>query len=90
MKQIQLVGITSEELLNSIFKGIDARFAQLEKQFQPREPETYLTRKQTCELVGVNYTTLTNWKKKNILVPVSIGGRVLYKRSEIEAAMVRI
>lgn len=90
MKQIQLIGLTVDENNAPIFEYFDRKFKQLQEQFQPREPETYLTRKQVAEMLQVNYTTLHNWKHKNILVPVGIGSRVLYKRSDIENKLIKL
>ena len=42
------------------------------------------TRGETSEMLGgVSLTTLSNWAKSGLLVPHKIGGRVLYKESDI-------
>lgn len=51
------------------------------------EAPEYLTRAQACEMLFITQTTLTTWKRKNILTPVKIGGRTLYRRSDILKAM---
>lgn len=65
--------------------------AQTELQPTKVEPteqtDPLLTRKETCELFKVNYTTLWSWTKKGYLVAYQIGNRVYYKRNEVMSAM---
>lgn len=46
-----------------------------------------LTREETAKFFDVDPSTLHNWKKKGILIPVGIGGRVYYRMSDIESAL---
>lgn len=90
MQQVQLVGITPQQLQDAILQGVKTEFEDLKKSFQPKSPETYLTRKQVCELLHVDQSTLHNWKVKGTLSPIGIGGRVLYKRSDIEQRLIEL
>lgn len=90
LPQVQLIGITPDQLQNAILQGVKNQIDELKKEFQPKKPETYLTRKETAELLKVDYSTLHNWKHKGKLNPVAIGGRVLYKRSDIEKALIQL
>lgn len=90
MQQIQLVGITPQQLENAILQGVKSQIDDLKKLYQPKTPETYLTRKETADLLKVDLSTLFNWAKKSVLTPVGLGGRVLYKRSDIEAKLIEL
>lgn len=90
MQTIQLIQITPEQLQNAILNSITTQFKELKNHFQPKEPETYLTRKEVSELLKVDYSTLHNWKHKGKLIPFAIGGRVLYKRTDIDKALVQL
>ncbi len=90
MKKLQFIEITPEEHQDAILEGVDKRLQEFRKHFQPKEPETYLTRKQVCEILHVDQSTLHNWKHKGRLKPVGIGKRVLYRRSDIEKALVQL
>lgn len=90
MKQVQLIGISAEQLQDAILQGVKSQIDDLKKQFKPKEPETYLSRKQVAEMLQVDYSTLHNWKHKGTLIPIGIGGRVLYKRSDIEANLIEL
>ncbi|WP_262493243.1 helix-turn-helix domain-containing protein [Maribacter antarcticus] len=49
-----------------------------------------MTRQETVNYFKVNMSTLHNWTKKDQLLAHGIGGRVYYKRSEIQARLIRI
>lgn len=90
MQTVQLISITPEQLQNAILQGVKSQIEDLKKTFQPKEPEIYLTRKEVSELLKVDYSTLHNWKHKGKLCPLAIGGRVLYKRTDIDNALVQL
>lgn len=50
----------------------------------------YLSRKDTAEQLCVSLPTLHDWTKSGIIKAYRIGGRVLYKFSEIEDACVEV
>jgi len=90
MKTIQFVNISPEQNQNAIIEGVNKILQDFKKHFEQKRPEVYLTRKQVCELLHVDQSTLHNWKHKGRLNPVSIGGRILYRRSDIEAKLVEL
>lgn len=49
-----------------------------------------LTRQEVADLFKVNVTTIYNWTKKGKLMPYGIGGRIYFKQSELEDALVPI
>ncbi len=53
------------------------------------KPE-YLTRRDLASLLDIDISTVHNWSKRGILNPYGIGGRVYYKRSEVEAAIIEL
>lgn len=52
--------------------------------------ETYLSRYEVADLLKVCVTTVHNYTKKGYLKPYGIGRRVLYKKSEVENAIVEL
>ncbi|MFT5298592.1 MAG: hypothetical protein ACI9YH_004640 [Colwellia sp.] len=42
------------------------------------------TRKECKEIFKVSYVTLFNWKKKKILIPLTVGGKVYYRKEDIQ------
>ena len=90
MKQVQLLGLTQEENNAPIFNYIDKKFDELKKFYQPKEPSKYLTRSEVAEMLSVDVSTVHNMTCKNVLTKYQISGRVLYVRSEVEDAIVKI
>ena len=90
MKQIQLVGITPEENNKPIFEYIDRKFDDLKKFYEPKTPTEFLTRQETAELLKVDVSSIHNYTKRKILQSYALQGRVYYKRSEIESAIVKL
>jgi len=47
----------------------------------------YLTAKQAAALLNVHERTLLRWRKRNLLLPKTIGGKLLYDITDIEKAL---
>lgn len=90
MQQIQFVQVTPEQLQTAILDGVKNQLQELKKSFQPKEPTEYLTRSEVSELLQIDLSTVHNWTKKGILTANQIGGRIYYKRSDIESAMIEL
>ncbi len=67
---------------------IKCKLEEICKNFKPKEAEEFLTRVDVSVMLQVNFSTLWNWQKKGKLIPLGIGGRVYYKRSDIEAMLI--
>ena len=46
--------------------------------------ETYLTRLETCEFLKVDQSTLFRWSKRSYLMPMEVGGKRMYKMSDLK------
>jgi excisionase family DNA binding protein len=90
MKTIQLISVTPEQLQNAIIDGVKKQLDDLKKHFQPKSPNEYLTRQQVAKLLHVDLSTIHNLSVKGTLQKHQIGGRVLYRRSEIENSIVKL
>ncbi len=49
--------------------------------------ETHLTTNQVSDYLGVNLSTLWRWAKRGYIVPIEVGGKRLYKMSEVKAIL---
>jgi hypothetical protein len=86
----QVFGITPEEFKDSILSDFREEMKTLSQHFQPILPTEYLTRQETAKILKVSLVTLSDWNKKQILVPYRLGNLIRYKRSEIELALIKI
>jgi len=83
---IQILNVTRQELLEIIKEGVKLELNRQRAMGQTTfkvSDEKYLSRSETAELLHVTEVTLNNWEKKNILIPKRIGGRVLYKETDV-------
>ena len=52
--------------------------------------DNFLTRKETAKRLHVSLVTLTEWVNRSRIKAYKIGGRVLFRESEVEAALSQI
>ncbi len=90
MQQLQLVGISPEQLQTAISDDVREQLAELKKSFEPKTPEEYLGRKETADLLKINLSSLYNWTKKGRLKSYGISGKVYYRRSEVESTLIEL
>lgn len=86
----QVFGITPQEFKDSILSDFREEIKTLSQNFQPILPTEYLTRQETAKILKVSLVTLSDWNKKQILIPYRLGKLIRYKRSEIEMALIKI
>ena len=89
-KKLHLIEITPEELQSTLMDGVKTHFEDLKNHFAPKEPTEYLTRNEVAEWIKVDVSTVHNLSVRNVLQKYQIGGRILYKRSEVENAIVEL
>lgn len=85
--QVHFVQLDPEELKQSIIASLKELVREIEEKRQPAQRTEYLSRQQLADWLGVDLSTIHNWKKRGKIIAYSIGNRVYYKREEIEAAM---
>lgn len=90
MKQLQFVATTPQQFRNDINNDVKTLLEDLKKSFQPKRPDELLSRSETAKLLKVNLSTLYLWTKKGKLKSYGISGKVYYKRSEIESALIEL
>ena len=81
MKNIILQQITPDDLVNLLVERLKS---EIQKEFPIKESQEYLTRQETARLLQVSLVTLNDWSKRGILQSYRIGGRIRYKKSEID------
>ncbi|WP_223558349.1 helix-turn-helix domain-containing protein [Chryseobacterium lathyri] len=85
MTTIQFIGTTPDDLIREIKKEIIPELKeQLKEQFQPKEPTSYLTRNEVCEMLHIDLSTLHRWRKEGTLIAYGLGNRIYFKRNEID------
>ncbi len=86
MEKIAVITDPSE-LQEVILRGVKMQIDELKKEFQPKEPTEYLTRNELAKMLKIDLSTVHHWSKSGKLSAYYIGGRVYYKRQEVEEAL---
>ena len=60
---------------------------EFEQQIKEQNTETYPTREEVMKILGVSTSTLWHYKKKGLLKPLDVGGRVKYRMSDVKRFM---
>jgi hypothetical protein len=78
-----------EELKQDISK-LRSELAEIKLNLKPKEPTKYLGRKEVAEMLNVNISSVHNYTVKGILTAFQLGGKVYYRKVDIEAAMIEL
>ncbi|UAM98748.1 helix-turn-helix domain-containing protein [Polaribacter litorisediminis] len=89
-QSIQFVQVTPEQLQHAIIQGVKLQLDSLKEHFQPKEPNTYLTRSDVAKMLKIDLSSVHNWTKKGTLKSYQISGRVYYKLAEVENSIVEL
>jgi excisionase family DNA binding protein len=82
----KIIKSLTEELELSLKKVLTEHFNNIQPIPSPQQTK-YLTRKEVAERFNISLVTLNTWSKAGIIKSYTIGGRVLYKESEIEESL---
>ncbi len=84
---MQTLKIILPESVKNDLETIKRRLDDLNQNFTPKDPDTYLTRNETCELLKISLPTLHNWSRSGVLEPMKMGTRTYFSRKKIEEAL---
>jgi excisionase family DNA binding protein len=90
MEQVQIISVNPEDLKNAIIQEVKNELDALKLHLQPQQQTKYLTRLEVCKLINVTLVTLHTWNKNGKLKAYGIGGRVLYRKEDIENAIIKL
>lgn len=84
MEKISVIEITPHELVSLINVSVNELLINLKKDILSQKlNEELLTRKETCEFLKIDSSTLWAWTKKGKVIAYGIANRRYYKRSEL-------
>ena len=84
LSEIFLKGITVDEFLKLIFQRMETNLGGMQRPPIETFKQTYLSRKEVCQMLKISLPTLNEWSKQGILQAYKKGNRVLYKATEID------
>jgi hypothetical protein len=87
MDNLILTTHTTEELTGIIGQAVREAIKNSLPVTSTSPSEKLLTRKETADKLKISLVTLNDWTKRGLIQSYIIGGRVLYKDSEIEKSL---
>jgi hypothetical protein len=87
-KSILLHRITPYELKQIIKEVIQEELLDVRKQLLEKDSEILLTRKETCDFLKIDSSTLWSWTNKGKIVCYGIGNRRYYKKVDLLDSLV--
>lgn len=57
---------------------------ELEAEVIAQQNESYFTRLETADFLKVDQATLWRWAKRGYLMPVEVGGKRMYRKSDLQ------
>lgn len=86
--EIKLIQLQPEELQGLITQSVNEALNAVMQNLQPCSDAELLTRKQACDFLQIDSSTLWEWTKKGKVQAYGTGGRRYYKKSELLNALV--
>jgi hypothetical protein len=83
METIQFISTSPNALANLIDERLKAQLDELKKNFTPREPDDFMSRKETAELLKISLVCLHDWMNKGILKPYKMGNKTYFSRKQV-------
>jgi excisionase family DNA binding protein len=90
MENLILTKITAEELTKMITDAVNEAIKNIKIDQQIIPNQDLLTRKEVADKLKISLVTLNDWTKKGMIQSYAIGGRILYKASEINSKLTKI
>jgi len=83
MENILLHSTSLKDFQAIIGQVVEEKLKQFRPDPAPQATGDYLTRREVCDLLKISFATLHYYTKDGTLKGYRIGGRVLYRRDEI-------
>lgn len=78
------INVTLDDLRTYSSELIDQTKQQLEAEVIAQQNETYLTRLEAADFLKVDQATLWRWAKRDYLAPIEVGGKRMYRKSDLQ------
>lgn len=88
-KEVKIVQCTETELKDLINESVKTALVTLTNTNQQVPTSKLLTRKEVCEILHINFSTLWKWTKNEKIPCHRIGNRVYYKLDEVQESLTK-
>lgn len=84
MRHLKTFETTQEQLVARVVSELKNEYKQAPFS------DYFITKRQLTELLTVSLSTVNNWTSSGVIQAYQLGGKVYYKASEIECAMIKL
>ncbi len=78
------ITVKAGELMEMAEYIVKLTYQELGQQVADANSKAYLTRNEVSEMLGIDKSTLWRWNKKKYLVHIEVGGKRLYRMSDVK------
>lgn len=78
------INVSLDDLRTFSNELIQTTKKELEAEVVAQQNESYLTRLETCDFLKVDQSTLFRWARRGYLMPIEVGGRRVYRKSDLQ------
>lgn len=79
--------MTSKERLEFADALVESAAAKARAEIERQSDAEYIPKKEALDLLGVCDATLWHWARSGYLVPIKLGRKVFYRRTDIQRIM---
>lgn len=83
MEKVILSPISLDELATVIQMTVKKEFETINNSQKTEPDNEYLSRKETCKILGVSLPTLNDYTKRGLVPSYRIGARIRYRKEEV-------
>lgn len=76
--------LNEHDLVSTLNRLNQEAFERAKTELDAQRNEVYLSPRKVAEMLDIHVTTLYRWEKQNYLIPIRIGTKVRYRKSDIE------
>lgn len=84
MRHLKAFETTQDQLVSRVVSELKNEYKQAPFS------DIYLTKRQLTELLTVSLSSVNNWTRDGVIQAYQLGGKIYYKASEIECAMIKL
>ena len=81
------ISIKCSDLIDAFRSIIEETKLHIQHKIIEEDTEIYLNEDKVIEMLEISHSTLWRWHKVEYLVPVKIGRKIRYKKSEIDSIL---
>lgn len=90
MEQIQFISTTPQALANLIANAVKIQLEEFKEKLKPDDSIEYLSRQNVAKLLNCSIGTVHNLSVKKVIVKYQIGGKVMYRKDQVEQAIIKL